>query len=297
MTPLIWPNNRWSQIWVMDADGDSRSPLQLTRGTTDGRTGLAPLPDGRVAFMRRNADSWEIWATNADGPGENLLYAGNPIIDELRMSADGRVFVFNAQVDGSYQLFRVNTDGSGLMQLTFGEETYASDSTVSPDGTTVVYMHFAYRGSGSAADYSLNRMSASGGPSEPVPGAPDKAIIPHYSPAGDAISLIDSSRTPAKLCTLSMVDKSSRCFEMMPGALLSVGGVWSPDGKSLVYITEDGKASNVWRQPVDGGPPVRITNFTSGRIYRAAYSPDGKRLYMARGYAVNDALLVKGFHR
>src|SRR5689334_18943967 len=40
---LVVPYNRLSQIWRMNADGDSRSAVQITNVQTDGRAGIAPL--------------------------------------------------------------------------------------------------------------------------------------------------------------------------------------------------------------------------------------------------------------
>jgi Tol biopolymer transport system component len=90
-------------------------------------------------------------------------------------------------------------------------------------------------------------------------------------------------------------DKTKRFFNVVQSAHLNVGAIWTPDGKSLAYIADNGKEGNVWIQPIKGGRPRQLTDFTSGWIYRIAYSADGKRLYLARGFAVNDALLVSGF--
>jgi Tol biopolymer transport system component len=50
--------------------------------------------------------------------------------------------------------------------------------------------------------------------------------------------------------------------------------VCSPDGKWVLYtpLTDSGKPS-VWRVPIDGGDPVRLTDYVS---LRPAISPDGK---------------------
>jgi hypothetical protein len=49
--------------------------------------------------------------------------------------------------------------------------------------------------------------------------------------------------------------------------------------------------SNLWSQPVTGGPPKQITRFTSGYIWRHAWSMDGKYLALARGTFSKDAVL------
>ena len=67
---------------------------------------------------------------------------------------------------------------------------------------------------------------------------------------------------------------------------------WSPDGKGLVYINTLGGISNLWRQPLDGGPAKQITDFKSDLIYNFAYARDGKTLAFARGSNTRDAVLI-----
>jgi Tol biopolymer transport system component len=55
--------------------------------------------------------------------------------------------------------------------------------------------------------------------------------------------------------------------------------------------TKDG-VSNLLRQPIDGSPASQIANFTSGLIWRHAWSPDGKYLALARGNLAIDAILL-----
>ena len=59
-----------------------------------------------------------------------------------------------------------------------------------------------------------------------------------------------------------------------------------------MYVDMRNGASNVWRQPVDGGPPQQITNFKSGRIFRFAWSRDGKTLICEREAVLNDLALI-----
>jgi hypothetical protein len=38
-----------------------------------------------------------------------------------------------------------------------------------------------------------------------------------------------------------------------------------------------------------------MTGFTGGNIYRFEYSPDGSHIFLARGYPVQDVVLIKNF--
>ncbi|MGH9553296.1 MAG: TolB family protein, partial [Terriglobales bacterium] len=70
---------------------------------------------------------------------------------------------------------------------------------------------------------------------------------------------------------------------------------WSPSGKALQYgLTRNG-ASNLWEQPLSGGPPRQITNFTSDLIFGFAWSRDAKQLFLARGNVTSDVILISNF--
>lgn len=59
-----------------------------------------------------------------------------------------------------------------------------------------------------------------------------------------------------------------------------------------MYIrTRDG-ISNIYRQPLDGGPPKPVTDFNSERIFQFAWSPDGKNVVCARGVETSDVVLI-----
>jgi len=65
------------------------------------------------------------------------------------------------------------------------------------------------------------------------------------------------------------------------------------DGKSLSYIDTRNGVSNIWSQPIAGGPSKQLTHFTSDMIFYYAWSSDGKKLAMARGTKTSDVVLIK----
>ena len=76
---------------------------------------------------------------------------------------------------------------------------------------------------------------------------------------------------------------------------LNVGARWTRDEKAVVYIVSQKGTTNLWLQPLDSKQPRRLTDFSSGDIYNFAYSHDGSRLYLARGFHTQDAVLISGF--
>jgi Tol biopolymer transport system component len=67
---------------------------------------------------------------------------------------------------------------------------------------------------------------------------------------------------------------------------------WTRDGRAVTYADVKDGVWNLWNQPIDGGPPKAMTNFTSDQIFSFGWSTDGKRLAIARGTVTNDVLLV-----
>jgi len=70
---------------------------------------------------------------------------------------------------------------------------------------------------------------------------------------------------------------------------------WTPDGRSIAYVDING--SNIWSQPLDGGPPRQITHFSDRQVASFAWSRDGKRLAVARTTTTNDIVLLRGLKK
>ena len=49
----------------------------------------------------------------------------------------------------------------------------------------------------------------------------------------------------------------------------------SPDGSQVAYSSNADGQYNLWRQPADGGEPVRLTGYTEQSVRELAWSPDG----------------------
>jgi Tol biopolymer transport system component len=65
---------------------------------------------------------------------------------------------------------------------------------------------------------------------------------------------------------------------------------WSVDGRAIDAV--DPRDQNVWRYPLDGGKPSRITQFTGGSIRAFAWSWDGQRFAVSHGSDRADVVLI-----
>jgi len=286
---LVVPHRRLSQIWVMNSDGDARTAVQLTNGQADGHVGIAPLPDGRIGYISRVGEDLSIWIMDQDGSNQRQISDHMPFVEELHATPDGRFFIFSARRDGFSHLYRIDTEGQDLTQLTEGK-SHEISSTVSPDSRWLYHDSNVFDGQKWKA--SLRKTSIDGDQSFELKDLETEGLIPYISPDGQLLSGVTSSG----LKIISSVDGSEvGSLKTDNWAGLEAGAKWTPDGRSLTYQVFRDNSINIWLHPTSGSAPRPLTNFPKGYIYFHAFSPDGTKLYVARGYQVRDAVLIKNF--
>jgi dipeptidyl aminopeptidase/acylaminoacyl peptidase len=96
-----------------------------------------------------------------------------------------------------------------------------------------------------------------------------------------------TSRTPTLLCDLP------DCTNVHEVPWRT--GLWTPDGRGIVYVDRAVESRNIQVQPIDGGAVHPLTHFTDKQIDGFAWSPDGKRLIVIRSTRIVDIVLIKGF--
>ncbi|MBZ0274413.1 S9 family peptidase [bacterium] len=91
------------------------------------------------------------------------------------------------------------------------------------------------------------------------------------TPAPDATP-VDAEATPAK-----PPDDGLPPIEAYLNIRRAVGPTWSPDGQSLVYLSNDTGTYQAWKIAADGGEPVRLTQFEN-TIGFVEYLPNARRI-------------------
>jgi len=76
-----------------------------------------------------------------------------------------------------------------------------------------------------------------------------------------------------------LVTQQGGRLPLMPDQVASTAGIyeftWSPDGKSIAYISTQSGNSELWIVPSNGGIPERITSTTTTKR-QPRWSKDGK---------------------
>lgn len=279
-----------SNIWTASLESETAivSAKQLTTGN-DGRY-VTFAPDGRLLFtstLIRPAMP-DIWTMQVDGGERRRITEGPDSYGVPVFSRDGRYILFESGRSGRSNIWRIDADGSNAIQLTFGNNE--KGPSVSPDGRWVYYR--------SPDDTTIRRVSIDGGESEVLASAnwyscivsPDgRSCLSSYRESGDTrwlFGLLDLT-----------TGRALRLFSFPEGVEPGMGYEWMPDGTAFIYAANKEGESNIWKQPVDGGPAVQLTDLTSGEdLYSPAVSPDGKRLAFCRGSWTYDVFLIRNFH-
>jgi Tol biopolymer transport system component len=68
---------------------------------------------------------------------------------------------------------------------------------------------------------------------------------------------------------------------------------WTRDGRSLIFFSAKDLYSNLWLQPVAGGPPRQLTRFKGDLIVSFDLSQDGGRIAVARGRENSDVVMIR----
>ena len=96
------------------------------------------------------------------------------------------------------------------------------------------------------------------------------------------------------LPSLRLVGGPLKTFSMPPKSIYQSPDVrWMPDSQSLIYVATRDGVSNVWKQPLAGGPPKQLTTFLVDTIFYFDVSPNGKRIVSSRGGWTHDMILIK----
>jgi serine/threonine protein kinase len=268
-------NRRNSHIWILP-QGQTAQAKQITLGESPD-DGVAPGPVGKLLVRSHGSD---VALMNADGSQRTLLRPNlrNPI----SMSSCGdRYLVFDSFEENKLRLLRTDADGSNPIKLT--EDVRGSDC--SPDGKWVLY----------STESKLFRLPIEGGTPTQLAStrfgafgviSPDGKSIAYGYQEGDPVPL-------PKLAVIPAAGGSPLHVFVRPGG--ANGLRWSPDQKGVQYLLTRKGATNVWEQPLAGGAPHQITNFTSGRIFGFAWTRDGKQLLLAKGEDTSDVILISNF--
>lgn len=205
-----------------------------------------------------------------------------------RGSSPGRGIVFQAKVDGLYQLFTINPDGSGLKQITRLEVRNSSipgaqQAIWSPDGKAIIFDSDYERTKKNVI--SLFTIKPDGTGLKRVPLYLGQFVgEPAYSSSGKMICFTwDADGSPVHQQGIEIANADGSEVQRLtwldqPNALDQRAN-WSPDGKWIAYteVRGPGQSAILKMKPDGSGRFVVLTPWPMA-ANNAKWSPDGTRI-------------------
>lgn len=178
---------------------------------------------------------------------------------------------------GSYDLYEIRSDGTGLRQLTRTPHIIEEYATWSPDGRRVAYSRHGILGTPGYL-YAMNADGSGGRRLFTVPRG-DWAY-PAWSPAGRQIAFSEYSGPG-----IYVVGTDGRGFHKIPGTREGdAAPSWSPDGKQLVFNSPAG----IEVIGIDGNGRHQLTADGIGPVW----SPDGRHIAFVNQSPTGDQIWV-----
>jgi len=237
------------------------------------------MADGRLIVPQAG----ELKAVSTAGQETMLLNNQTHISDQASACGDGRYIVFrrvNRSGAPTVNLWRMEANGTNVSQLTTGQND--REPVCTPDGKWVYYTD-------QADNRYVKRVATAGGTPETAVKSPIGEF--ELSPDGKFLSSVEVREEDHKLMIRLDPTDGTKTVYVDADSRMTSTPVFSPDGKSIVYVVREKGVDNLWTQSLDGKNRKQLTFFPKDLILRYAYSKDGKQIALERGNVESDAFL------
>ena len=205
-------------------------------------------------------------------------------------AVDGEILFTAKGPDTLRQIWRIDESENPPLPVT-ATENGANAPSLAPDGTWFVYTLNGKTGFDSLSSAGVWRQPVSGG--DPVLLAADAASAV-ISPDGKYVAM-EVWRDDGVLHNLLEVIPAQGGPPVISTELFGDNVLrWHPNGQAVTYRAS-ARDGQLWRQPLDGGPPEQLTQFDHGRTLSHAWSPDGELLFLNREEIIRDAVFIRDF--
>lgn len=257
-------------------------------------------PDGREIAFSSGGDLWTVPAAG----GEAHLLVSDPATESRPVySPDGSQLAFVSTRTGSGDIYVLTFATGDLRRLTYSDQMDALDGW-SRDGKWIYFTSSA-DDVGHLPD--IFRVSSLGG--TPLEVSRERYLSEFDSapsPDGQSVALcakgisftqwwrnghahIDETEV-----WLKPIADAQAAHVLVPADAKHAWPMWSPDGKTLYFMSDKSGAENIWSVAVAGGEPKAITHFNHGRVLYPSISYDGKAIVFERNLTIWKLDLASG---
>ena len=214
--------------------------LTFPKDNSIGDVGMAVSPDSRtLAFCRTETDGCDLFLMPATGGEGRRLTNDRKGILGFAWTADGREIVLGSDRQGRFQLWRVAARPADSAEL------YASPVLVEGAGDDArnpsISRNSKLTYQQYRRDFDIQRAEIIG---------PEGTAKHRLGPSSKLIASTRLDATPA----------------------------WSPDGKTIAFVSGRSGTQELWVCGADGSNPLMLTSFAGASVIFPRWSPDGRHL-------------------
>ena len=247
-----------------------------------------PGANGRIAFQSGRDDEGapEIYSINPDGSGPTRLTNNTAFDADPAWSPSGTRIAFSSQRTGNSDIFVMNADGAGQVDLSNTSDRTEFSPAWSPNGTKIAFV-------GQPSTFELFVMNADGTGVTQLTNDGGFDAFPAWSPDGTKIAFASNPGYPLGETDIVVInaDGSGRT-SLTSGPSDDFSPDWSPDGSKIVFHRDPSRfadATDIWVMNADGSGQTQLTNDPT-RDMAPAWSPDGSKIVWGRGAAAGSDL-------
>lgn len=280
------PSTTGSRLYTAPVAGGDVVALPLARAGTG-----VFSPDGKKVLFSPTFADFRGWKRYEGGLAQDLYVAdldaktlrnvtNNPRTDRDPMWTRAGVY-FLSDRDGRLNLYRMGQPGETPQQLTHFKDGDAKFASADAAGRVV----YEYEGSLRLYD----------------PGAGGDRRLDITTPADDRLAAPRTLKVADQTERVVLSPKADRVLVVARGDLFVMAAsgdgavlnlthssnahereaAWSPDGRTIAFISDVAGEEELWTIPADGsGAARRVTQGGTGRYYNPVWSPDGRKLAM-----------------
>lgn len=175
---------------------------------------------------------------------------------------------FYSTRDGHHEIYVMNTDGSNVRRLTFGNANNFC-SAYSLDGKKIAFL------SDRDGNKEIYLMNADGSEPRRLTNNPADDYHPKLSPNGKQIAFVSKRDGNPEIYTF---DADGRNLQRLTNNNSNDAyPSWSPDGNKIAFNSERDGIREIYVMNKDGSNQKRLTNSQKGKFF-PAWSPDGKKI-------------------
>ncbi len=279
-----------SPLYIAPIDGSLPRPMAMDRAAA----GMIRQDGQLVAF---NRGGFSYWRKHYRGNNNTDIWVQDLASKEIRQltdlnvrqyrkhaqdaypmwGADGQIY-FMSERNGTFNIWKMSPKGGQPKQVTSHQTDGVQYPSISPDGKTIVYEN----------DFELWRMPIDGGSPERIP------LDLSFDPKDNLVEVLESENEAngfaaspdgeqvavnyhGEIFLIPSDKETGEMTQVTQSAWRDGDPLFSPDGKTLAYISDQSGEEEIWLYDVAGAAHRQLTRHASLKD-DVTWAPDSKRL-------------------